>query len=430
VLLDVAYNHTGESDELGPTICYRGIDNLSYYRTASRDPGKYLNHSGCGNTINTDHPRVRALILDSMRYWSQEMGVDGFRFDLATVLGRTEKGYTSEHPLWLAIDDDKHLASLKLIAEPWDPGHEGYQLGQLPVPFAEWNDRYRDSVRRFWRGDSGEAAELAGRLLGSADLFEAGGKGPANSINLLTAHDGFTLSDVVSYEHRHNHTNGEQNRDGHRHNFSCNYGTEGTTTDESINATRRKQRLNMLATLFFSQGTPMLLGGDEFGHSQSGNNNAYAQDNDTGWLDWAALDDDPEFNSAVRTIIRLRRTTPLLRQAGYLHGQLRNHDGWPDVAWLRPDGAAMQPADWPEADAFSVVLASPSGIGPTRAVALLLNPTTFGVDFQLPEPGAAETWQIGFSTDSALRSRLNECQLSLSKRSVALLILADAGTHQ
>ncbi len=429
VLLDVAYNHTGESDGTGPTVSYRGIDNLCYYRMSEKSRGEYVDHTGCGNTINTDHSQVRRLILDSLRYWSQDMGVDGFRFDLATVLGRTTKGFANDHPLLLAIKNDEDLSGLKLIAEPWDPGHEGYQLGGFRRPFAEWNDRYRDSVRRFWRGDTGEAAELAGRLLGSADLFEASGRQPFHSINFLTAHDGFTLADVVSFEKRHNRDNGEQNRDGHGHNFSCNYGVEGATGDDSVIATRRKQRLNMLATLLFSQGTPMLLAGDELGNSQAGNNNAYAQDNEKGWLDWSGLHSDPDFVLSVGKLIRIRKKLSLLKQPEYLHGKSTNHDGWKDVAWLRPDGSPMKKEDWREARALSVVLASPSGSVSSASIALLLNPTTSSIDFKLPEPGNRRNWRKEFSTDSAVPLVPTECRVLLSTRSLALLELTDPGTN-
>ena len=286
VILDVVYNHTAEGNHLGPTISFRGIDNAVYYRLMPDDLSQYVNDSGCGNTINIDHPQVRHLVLDSLRYWVTDVGVDGFRFDLAPILGRTAAGYDREHVFFLELEQDPALAGIKLIAEPWDVGPGGYQLGHFPRRWAEWNDRYRDTVRQFWRADQGKLGELAHFILGSAERFELSGRGPWASVSYVASHDGFTVADIVSYEHRHNTANGEDNQDGHAHNFSRNYGVEGPTDDPDVNALRRRQRLNMLATVLFSQGTPMLLAGDELGNSQAGNNNAYAQDNETGWLDW------------------------------------------------------------------------------------------------------------------------------------------------
>ncbi|MGB5257198.1 MAG: glycogen debranching protein GlgX, partial [Woeseiaceae bacterium] len=267
VILDVAYNHTGEGNHLGPSLSFRGIDNLAYYRTQPGDQGVYINDTGCGNTVDFDHIRVRQMMLDSLEYWTSTMGVDGFRFDLATVLGRRRDGFSPTHPVLSDISNHPALRNAKLIAEPWDPGPGGYQLGHFPPRWAEWNDRFRDDVRQFWRGDDGKSGDLAMRLRGSADLFEASLRRPLASVNLITAHDGFTLRDTVSYEHRHNEANGEDNRDGHAHNYSSNYGAEGETSDDGINAIRRRQRLNLLATLLLSQGTPLLLAGDEFGNT-------------------------------------------------------------------------------------------------------------------------------------------------------------------
>ena len=349
VVLDVVYNHTGEGDTNGPTLGFRGIDNLAYYRTQPDSPEDYVNDTGTGNTINVDHPVVQQLILDSLHYWHRDMGVDGFRFDLATVLGRTRHGFSQQHPLLDAISEDEMLYDVVMVAEPWDPGPGGYQLGCFPNRWAEWNDRYRDDVRRFWRGDDGMASNFAKRLHGSGDLFERNARPPSASVNLVTAHDGFTLADVVSYEHRHNHANGEDNKDGHAHNYSSNYGIEGPTDDTSILETRRRQRLNMLATLFVSQGTPLLLAGDEFGNTQLGNNNAYAQDNETGWLDWSLLDEDPDFVEQVRTLVQLRRDEPLLRASHYLHGAA-------EIAWQTPVGDKMAAPVWRKARAFCLVL--------------------------------------------------------------------------
>jgi glycogen operon protein len=423
VFLDVAYNHTGEGDTQGPTIAFRGIDNLSYYRTIPGQPADYINDTGCGNTVNVDHPRVREFIVQSLRFWAADMGVDGFRFDLATVLGRHADGFTKAHPLLQAIEQDRVLREVKLIAEPWDVGPGGYRLGGFGSRWHEWNDRFRDSARRFWRGDHGEAAEFARRLHGSSDLFEASGRGPPSSINLVTAHDGFTLADVVSYEQRHNEANGEFNRDGHAHNFSRNYGVEGETDDETIREFRRRQRLNMLATLLFSQGTPMLLGGDEFGNSQRGNNNAYAQDNDTGWIDWSGLAADPAFFEQVRTFVELRRSTPLLRQDRYAHGVTQNGSGWPDIEWLRPDGERMQDRDWSAAAAMTLLQASTSDAKATDAVALLVNASSESVKFRLPDAGESFAWRVAVSSSDALPQSQDTLQHEIPPQTLACLIL-------
>lgn len=425
VILDVAYNHTGESDELGPTVCFRGIDNLSYYRTQPGNPGVYINDTGCGNTLNADQPVVQKLVLDSLRYWHRHMGVDGFRFDLATILGRRQHGFATTHPLLQAISSDPGLHNVKLIAEPWDPGPGGYQLGNFPVRWAEWNDRYRDTVRRFWRGEAGQGGELARRLHGSADLFETSGRTPAASINFIASHDGFTLADSVSYAERHNEANGQANQDGHTHNYSCNCGIEGASDNPAIAATRRIHRLNMLATLLLSQGTPMLLAGDEFGNSQQGNNNAYAQDNATGWLDWSGLEQDPEFNLAVRQLIQLRRTNPLLHRNAWLHGLTQNSAGWRDIEWLRPAGGAMQAADWHPAQAFSMlrVTTDKQDALPELAVAVLLNASAESVEFCLPAGSGSAKWQVAFATSTIETSPGGSESWSLPAHSLACLRL-------
>lgn len=426
VILDVAYNHTGESDELGPTLCFRGIDNLSYYRTQPGAPGVYINDTGCGNTLNADQPVVQKLVLDSLRYWSRHMGVDGFRFDLATVLGRGPNGFVTTHPLLQAISTDPGLHNVKLIAEPWDPGPGGYQLGSFPLRWAEWNDRYRDTVRRFWRGEAGQGGELARRLHGSADLFEASGRTPAASVNFIASHDGFTLADSVSYAQRHNEANGQANQDGHAHNYSCNHGVEGFSDNASIIAARRVQRLNMLATLLLSQGTPMLLAGDEFGNSQQGNNNAYAQDNATGWLDWSGLKSDPEFNLAVRQLIELRCKTPLLHGNIWLHGLTQNAAGWNDIEWLRPDGSAMQASDWQSPAAFSLLLVTtqqPVSAAET-AIAILFNASAACVNFCLPAMAGSPQWQVTFATNPVGVAQTGSASWSLPAHSFLSLRLA------
>jgi glycogen operon protein len=401
VILDIAYNHTGEGDERGPTLSFRGIDNRAYYRMEIGQPGRYSNDTGCGNTLNADHSRVQDLVVDSLRFWHREMGVDGFRFDLATVLGRTAEGFSRAHPLLNRIGGEPDLEGAKLIAEPWDPGPGGYQLGGFPVEWAEWNDRYRNSVRRFWRGDSHQSSEFARRIHGSADLFESNGRMPTASINFITCHDGFTLRDLVSFKHKHNRANGEQNRDGQTHNFSANYGAEGYEVEPGVEELRRRQRLNMLATLLFSQGTPMLLAGDEFGNGQGGNNNAYAQDNETGWLDWSGLADDPDFTQCVRELVRLRRELPLLRQARYVHGRMPKGPGWCDIAWLHPDGRSMRENDWNGDQKLALLFSCHQDQSPDspieQAIAILFNASTEDVSFSLPGQ-VPEPWSARFSS--------------------------------
>jgi glycogen operon protein len=405
VILDVVYNHTGEGGSSGPSLCFRGIDNLGYYRTAPDDAGVYINDTGCGNTVNVDHPRVQDLVLDSLVYWHQQMGVDGFRFDLAPVLGRSPHGFDPSHPLLTRISNAPELATAKLIAEPWDPGPGGYQLGQFPSRWAEWNDNYRDTVRRFWRGDLGQLASVATRLHGSADIFEAAGRRPQSSINFITSHDGFTLMDLVSYEKRHNEANGENNRDGHAHNYSANYGVEGETRNAEINRLRRKQRLNMLATLLLSKGTPMLLAGDELGNSQGGNNNAYAQDNETGWVDWSGLHSDPGFLQQVSKLIQLRGHLEYTRRTYYLHGFEQDDKGWRDIAWLHPGGEFMQEHHWREELAVSLLFAEADGgqagghqpgEAYNRAVAIMLNASDTPRDFVLPQLSPVGGWSVVF----------------------------------
>ncbi|MBN9886543.1 glycogen debranching protein GlgX [Salipiger abyssi] len=343
VILDVVYNHSCEGDENGPTLAFRGLDNRSYYRLHD-DKRYYINDTGTGNTLNLEHPMVLRMVMDSLRYWATTMGVDGFRFDLCSTLGRTSNGFDPNSAFFKAIRQDPVLASKKLIAEPWDIGPGGYQLGSYPPPFAEWNDQYRDSVRRFWRGDVGHVPVLADRITGSAGHFDHSGRAPTASVNLLTAHDGYTLNDLVSYVERHNEANGEDNRDGHGENYSDNFGVEGPTDNEEILTARALRRRNMMATLLFSQGTPMILAGDELGNSQMGNNNAYAQDNEIGWIDWENADE--KFMAFTRWLISFRKSHPILRQKRYLHSQPRKVDGVPDLFWWRPDGTEMTRADW------------------------------------------------------------------------------------
>ncbi len=342
VLLDVVYNHTGEGDEWGPTWSFRGLDNASYYRLL-QGGRHYANDAGTGNTLNLTQRSVLRMILDSLRYWVEECHVDGFRFDLATVLGREATGFDPGAGFFDALLQDPVLARVKLIAEPWDIGPGGYQLGGFPQPFAEWNDKFRDGVRRFWRGDPGQAPELARRLLGSAEKFDHSRRSAVSSVNFVAAHDGFTLADVASYSVKRNFANGEENRDGHDDNHSDNMGAEGPSVDAAILAARALRVRNLLATLLLSQGTPMLLAGDELGHSQGGNNNAYAQDNDVTWINWAAA--QPDLAGFVGRLTALRAAHPVLRQTRFLHARERL-DGLRDVIWRRADGAEPSASDW------------------------------------------------------------------------------------
>ncbi|MEM9172075.1 MAG: glycogen debranching protein GlgX [Pseudomonadota bacterium] len=404
VILDVVYNHTAEGGGGGPLLSFRGIDNLSYYRLMPDQPAVYINDTGTGNTINADHPAVQQLILDSLRYWATEMGVDGFRFDLAPILGRSFDGYRVDHPLLHRITHDRVLRHCKLIAEPWDIGPGGYQLGHFPQGWSEWNDRYRDSVRRFWRGDEQQAPAVARSLHGSADLFEKSQRNPSASINFITAHDGFTLRDLVSYRERHNEANGENNLDGHAHNYSDHYGVEGDTDDADILALRARQKLNLMATLLFSQGTPMLLGGDELSHTQQGNNNAYAQDNELTWVDWDNT--DGAFLEQVRKLIALRRNTPLLRQRGYRHGRNSNSSGLHNIEWRAADGTQLHGLAWHHVKAMTLLLVATAYDDPPSpahaAVAIAMNPTDDTLDFTLPPMLDQGGWSLEFHSAEAL----------------------------
>lgn len=341
VILDVVYNHTAEGDAFGPTLSFRGLDNASYYRLAP-EKRHYINDCGTGNALDVSHPAVLRLVMDSLRYWIEEYHVDGFRFDLAAALTRGPHGFDSG--FLDAVRQDPILARAKLIAEPWDVGPGGYRLGHFPHPFREWNDRYRDDVRAFWRGDDHLLPGLAKALLGSPEIFDNGRRPATASINLITSHDGFTLTDLVSYAEKHNEANGEGNRDGHSANFSDNMGVEGPTADPVILAARGRRQRALLATLFLSQGIPMLLAGDELGNTQRGNNNAYAQDNETGWLDWKQA--DPDLLDFVRHLASLRRRFGVLRQRNFLHSKRRSTDGLPDLEWWNPEGRPPTDDDW------------------------------------------------------------------------------------
>ena len=358
LILDVVYNHTAEGNELGPTLSFKGIDNASYYRLAD-DRRYYINDTGTGNTFDLTNAGALRMVMDSLRYWVEDMHVDGFRFDLATILGRERSGFDASGSFLDAVRQDPVLSQVKLIAEPWDIGPGGYQLGNFAPGWAEWNDRFRDNMRAFWRGDEGQLSEFATRLMGSADLFDGNGRRPSASVNFVTAHDGFTLHDLVSYNDKHNQDNGEDGRDGSDHNISYNHGAEGPTDDPGILAVRRRQMRNLLASLLLSQGTPMLLAGDEFGRSQGGNNNAYCQDNPVTWIDWeSALGDDGQQQSRfVRHLLALRRRYPQLRRKRFIDA--RDGHGGDQAHWMRADGNAMHDADWHESQLRSLMLHLP-----------------------------------------------------------------------
>jgi len=346
VILDVVYNHTAEGNHLGPTLCFRGIDNLAYYRVHPDNPRFYLDFTGTGNTFNLLHPRVLQLVMDSLRYWVLEMHVDGFRFDLAAALARDLEGVNQLHAFFEIIHQDPVLSQVKLIAEPWDVGEGGYQVGNFPVLWAEWNGKYRDAVRSFWKGDEGHIGELAYRLTGSPDLYQHNGRRPYASINFVTAHDGFTLTDLVSYNEKHNELNGDENNDGDNNNQSWNCGVEGPTDDPQINELRERQRRNFLTTLFLSQGVPMLNGGDEWGKSQSGNNNAYCQDNEISWFNWERNDKQNRLLEFTRKLIQLRKDHPVFRRPKFFQGRRIRGSEIRDVMWFNPGGNEMSDEEW------------------------------------------------------------------------------------
>ncbi|MFC7473608.1 glycogen debranching protein GlgX [Dankookia sp. GCM10030260] len=408
VILDVVYNHTAEGNEKGPTLSFKGIDNASYYRLLPDTPRYYINDTGTGNTFNLSHPRVLQLVTDSLRYWATEMRVDGFRFDLATILGRETHGFDEGGGFLDTCRQDPVLSRAKLIAEPWDIGPGGYQVGGFPPGWAEWNDRFRDTVRAFWKGDEGQAAELAARLTASGDKFNRRGRKPWASVNFIAAHDGFTLNDLVSYDEKHNAANGEDNRDGHDHNLSWNCGVEGPTDDPEILALRERQKRNMLATLLLAQGTPMLLAGDEFGRTQQGNNNTYCQDNALNWVDWTGIDAAGQgLAGFARKLIALRQGFAVLRRARFLTGAHDEVTGTKDATWLCPDGTEMDAEHWsdPNTRCFGLLLdgrAQATGIRRPAADATLLqvvNAYHDVVEFALPEPPAGQRWLLLVDTN-------------------------------
>ncbi len=405
IVLDVVYNHTAEGNERGPTLSFRGIDNASYYRLPD-NKRHYINNTGTGNTLNLSHPRVLQMVTDSLRYWVQEMHVDGFRFDLATILGREPYGFDEGGGFLDSCRQDPVLSSVKLIAEPWDCGPGGYQVGGFPPGWAEWNDRFRDTVRSFWKGDGGMVPDMARRLCASADIFNRRGRRPWASVNFITAHDGFTLTDTVSYNDKHNEANGEDNRDGHSHNCSWNFGVEGPTDNPAVREVRERQKRNMMATLLLSQGTPMLLAGDEFGRTQNGNNNAYCQDNEVSWVDWNTDEHDGKLSAFVRRLIALRHTYPILRRGRFFTGEFNEALGIKDVRWVKASGDEMRPWDWhsPSLRCFGILMdGRTQATGIRRAASdatllWLLNANESVVDFTLPHAQGGRHWCAVFDT--------------------------------
>jgi isoamylase len=380
VILDVVYNHTAEGNHLGPTLCFRGIDNATYYRLVPEHPRYYMDYTGCGNTLNVMHARVLQLIMDSLRYWVTEMHVDGFRFDLASTLARESHAVSKLSAFFDIIHQDPILSQVKLIAEPWDVGEGGYQVGNFPVLWAEWNGKYRDAVRRYWKGDEGHAREIAYRLTGSPDLYQSTGKRPYASINFITSHDGFTLNDLVSYNEKHNLANTENNMDGDNHNCSWNCGEEGPTDDLEVNLLRRRQRRNFLTTLFLSQGVPMLTAGDEYGRTQNGNNNAYCQDNELSWLSWQRDGGSAQLQEFSSRLIHLRRRHPIFRRPKFFQGRKIRGSEIKDVMWFTPQGREMTDEEWH----FSFI----------RCVGMLLSGDTMDVRDSHGEPIRDDTFML------------------------------------
>ena len=436
VILDVVYNHTAEGNHLGPTLSLRGIDNASYYRLEPNDSRYYQDFTGCGNTLNMRSPRVLQLIMDSLRYWVREMHVDGFRFDLASALARELHAVDKLGAFFDIIHQDPDLSQVKLIAEPWDLGEGGYQVGNFPTKWTEWNGKYRDTVRRFWRGDGGVVSELATRLAGSSDLYEQSGRRPYASINFITAHDGFTLADLVSYAEKHNQANGEQNADGENHNLSWNSGVEGPTTDRRVLELRERQRRNLMATLMLSLGVPMVSGGDELLRTQGGNNNAYCQDNEISWTQWELSPEQRDFLEFTRRLIRVRREHPVLRRRKFLQGsRIRGADVL-DIAWLDPTGNEMTDDMWSSPDVrvlgmrlngdaiHEVNERGERIIGDTLLI--MLNAGERTIPFVLPATAAAERWETLIDTadpwQPSRRLRAGD-RYELQPRSMAVLKL-------
>jgi glycogen operon protein len=442
VILDVVYNHTAEGNHLGPTLCFRGIDNAAYYRLTG-DRRYYMDFTGCGNTLNMRSPRVLQLIMDSLRYWVIEMHIDGFRFDLASALARELHAVDKLGAFFDIIHQDPVLSQVKLIAEPWDLGEGGYQVGNFPTKWTEWNAKYRDAVRRFWRGDNGVVSELATRLAGSSDLYEQSGRRPYASVNFITAHDGFTLADLVSYQDKHNEANGENNRDGENHNLSWNCGVEGPTEDRRIRELRERQRRNLLATLMFASGVPMISGGDEVGRTQLGNNNAYCQDNEISWTQWDLDPAQKEFLEFTRRVIRIWNEQPVLRRRKFFQGRRIRGAEVLDIAWIDPSGGEMTDETWSSPDVRCLgVRLNGDAINEVNArgerivgdtLLLLLNADPSPVAFVLPPTSSIERWETLVDTADPWQPprRLHGGdRYQLEAHSMAALRLGRRGQHK
>lgn len=436
VIIDVVFNHTAEGNELGPTLSLRGFDNGGYYRLDPNNPRHYINRSGTGNTMAIGHAVVRRLVIDCMRYWVEEMHVDGFRFDLAAVLGRDDGRFRTDASFFKALAAEPSLHYIKLIAEPWDVGPDGYQLSHFPAGWAEWNDLYRDTMRGFWRGNPGILGNFAERFAGSSDLFRASGRRPTASINFVACHDGFTLFDATSYEQKHNEANLEDNRDGHNHNLSWNSGVEGPTDELQIIELRERQIRNLLATLLLSQGVPMLLAGDEFGRTQRGNNNAYCQDNEISWVDWNLASQRTWLNAFVRQLLTLRRQAAGLRRDTFLKGARQIDREHKDVSWRHPAGHELTAADWHDQNARAIgvlighAFSDPHGT-PNGHLLFLCNASDRPIEFRLPEPKTGVVWQAVFDTARWRANDLGESihaggQLEVAAHSCVLLADGDA----
>ena len=439
VILDVVYNHTSEGNHMGPMLSMRGIDNPTYYRLLADQSRYYMDYTGTGNSLNVRHPQVLKLIMDSLRYWIEEMHVDGFRFDLAAALARELHDVDRLSAFFDIIHQDPVISQVKLIAEPWDVGEGGYQVGNFPAGWAEWNGRYRDTVRRYWKSDEGQLSDLAFRLTGSSDLYDRDGRRPSASINFVTAHDGFTLHDLVSYNEKHNEANGEEGRDGANDNYSWNMGAEGPTDDQEIVERRERQKRNFLATLMFSQGVPMILAGDELGHSQNGNNNAYCQDNDLTWINWELNDRQLKLMEFTQKLIAIRRSHPNLHRRKFYQDRSIRGTAEKDIVWLRPDGQEMSDEEW--------------GLGWVRSLGLQLNGETLGdvdeggeavkddtflimlnchhepIKFFVPKPASEQGWEIIVDTnnpDLAINSRFCALGDSIELTPLSLVVARGA----
>jgi isoamylase len=423
VFLDVVYNHTAEGSEFGPTLSFRGLDNASYYRLAPDNLRHCIDETGTGNTLNLSHPRVLQMVMDSLRHWVTSFHVDGFRFDLGVTLGRESYGFDPGAGFFDALRQDPVLTRVKLISEPWDLGPGGYQLGHHPPGFAEWNDRFRDSTRRFWRGDAGERPEFASRFAGSSDLFDRHARRPWASINYVASHDGFTLADVTSYATRHNEANGEDNKDGQQENYSANWGVEGPTTDENILETRRRIQRAMLATLLFADGTPMVLGGDELSRTQRGNNNPYCQDNDVSWWSWHSTAESLELQRLVAGLIAIRKRFAALRPTYFLHAEFKPAPGIADIAWFDEQGKPIPDEDWrnPEHRLLCIRRANRNDAHTVFLLTLLLNPTAADEVFQLPTPQLPSRILIDAANPTAPEADVKEQRVEVGAHSAVLV---------